>query len=83
VGERHGARRHKGLDAEQLVGSGEIAQRLGLRRVQTVHWWRSSDPSFPRPVAVLGAGSGRRTYIWYWPHVEAWARAKGLLRGDG
>jgi len=80
VGDCRG-RWHTGLDAEQLVGSGEIAARLGLRRIHTVHWLRRSNTEFPAPVAVLGARSGRPTYIWYWPHVEAWARSRGLLGG--
>ena len=82
VGDRHGTRRHKGLDADELVGSGEIADRLGVR-VQTVHHWRKSDPSFPEPVALLGARTGRRTYIWHWPDVEAWARRGGALGSRG
>lgn len=81
VGDRHGTFRQRRLDAEQLVGSGEIADRLGLRRVQTVHWWRKSDPTFQDPVAVLGARTGRPTYIWYWPDVQAWFRRRGGL-GD-
>ena len=76
---RAGKRR---LDAEQLVGSGEIADRLGLRRVQTIHWWRKSDGDFPEPVAVLGARTGRPAYIWYWPDVQAWFRRRGGL-SDG
>lgn len=80
VGERRGARR-KRLEVEHLVGSGEIAERLGIRRVQTVHWWRKSDATFAEPVAVLGAESGRRTYIWYWPDVEAWAVRRGFTPG--
>ena len=39
VGDRHGTRRHKGLDTKELVGSGKIADRLGVR-VETVHHWR-------------------------------------------
>lgn len=82
VAEPRDTRRERRLDAEQLVGSGEIAERLGLQRVQTVRLWQKSDPSFPQPVAVLGAGTGRRTYIWYGPEVRAWARAQGVA-GDG
>ncbi|MFN2505462.1 MAG: hypothetical protein ABR540_14755 [Acidimicrobiales bacterium] len=36
MGERRGARR-KRLEVEHQVGSGEIAERLGIRAVQTVH----------------------------------------------
>ncbi len=84
VTDRRGTCGHKGLDAQQLEGSVEIAERLVLRRAQTVHSWRSSDPSFPEFVAVLEARTGRRTYIWHWPDVEAWAGSRGfLLQGDG
>ena len=83
VTDRHGARGHGRLDAEHLVGSGEIAERLGLSQVQAVHQWRKSDPTFPEPVAVLGARTGRRTYVWYWPEVEAWVRQRWALGSRG
>ena len=79
MGEPLGQRRRKGLDADQLVASGEIGGRLGVRRVQTVHWWRKSDATFPTPVAILGADSGRRTYIWHRPETKAWARSRVLM----
>jgi hypothetical protein len=67
---------HRLVDADQLVGSAEIADRLGLRRVQHVHWHREHDPSFPEALARIGAGG---TYVWYWPDIEAWARRTGRL----
>jgi predicted DNA-binding transcriptional regulator AlpA len=60
------------VDVDQLVSSAEIAERLGVKRLQVVHDWRHRHPDFPRPVAVLG-----RTFVWEWPDVEAWARATG------
>lgn len=66
----------------QLVGSGEIAERLESR-ISTVHWWRRNDETFPRPVAVLGPSTGRPTYIWSWPDVETWARRTGRLPPGG
>ncbi|HEV2070461.1 MAG TPA: hypothetical protein VGR26_11750 [Acidimicrobiales bacterium] len=62
------------VDADQLVGSTEIAERLGLRRAQHVHWYRAHDPTFPEPIARIGAAGA---YVWYWPDVEAWARRGG------
>ena len=51
-----------------LVGTHEIAERLGFPRIQRVHDWMRNDPSFPKPVArVTGI------WIWYWPDVEEWA----------
>ena len=67
------------IDAEHLVGSGEIAERLGARRASHVHWWWKNDADFPQPIAVLGGGSGRKTYVWYWPDVQRWARKRGKL----
>lgn len=63
------------VDADLLVGSLEIAQRLGVKRHQVVHEWRRRDPGFPPPLATLS-----RSLIWYWPDVEAWARSTGRLR---
>lgn len=62
------------VDADHLVGSKEIADRLGLKRVQHVHWFRHDDPAFPRAVARIGG-----VYVWSWPDVEAWARRTGRL----
>lgn len=64
------------LDAEDLVGAAEIAERLGLAVPQTVHDWRRRYDSFPRPVAELRMGM-----IWSWAEVLAWARETG--RADG
>lgn len=64
------------VDPAQLVGAREIVERLGLKRVQHVHWYREHDPSFPEALAQIGGG---RQYIWYWPDVEEWARKVGRL----
>jgi predicted DNA-binding transcriptional regulator AlpA len=61
-------------DVDLLVGTAEIAQRLGVARPQVVHDWRRRHPEFPTPVAVIS-----RVGLWYWPDVERWARATGRL----
>ena len=62
------------LDADDLVGAAEIAERLGLAQVQTVHTWRRRYEDFPEPVARL-----KQALIWSWPDVEAWALATKRL----
>ena len=57
-----------------LVGTAEIAERLGLAYPETVHSWRRRYPDFPQPVAEL-----RQGLIWNWPDVERWARRTGRL----
>ena len=64
------------LDADDLVGAAEIAERLGLAQVQTVHTWRRRYDDFPVPVARL-----KQALIWSWPDVKAWARATHRLGG--
>lgn len=59
---------------EDLVGSAEIAERLGVKRHQVVHGWRRRYADFPQPVADL-----RRGAIWAWPDIERWARKTGRL----
>ncbi len=59
------------IDADDLVGAAEIAERLGVAQVQTVHTWRRRYPEFPQPVARL-----RQALIWSWPDVLAWAEAR-------
>jgi hypothetical protein len=62
------------IDAAHLVGTAEIAARLGLAQPETVHAWRRRHADFPTPVARLRIG-----FVWYWPDVERWARANGRL----
>ena len=62
----------------ELVGTGEIATRLGLAHAESVHTWRKRYPDFPASIARLGIG-----YVWLWPEVEAWARITGRQVNDG
>lgn len=62
------------VDADLLVGAAEIAARLGVAHVETVHVWRRRHSAFPDPVTKL-----RQAMIWYWPDVETWARRTGRL----
>jgi hypothetical protein len=62
------------VEVTDLVGSAEIAERLGLADQHTVHSWRRRYPDFPQPVALL-----RRAHVWAWPDVERWARNTGRL----
>lgn len=59
---------------DKLVGTAEIAERLGAKNPELVHDWRRRYPDFPEPVARLKIGM-----IWHWPDVERWARATGRL----
>jgi len=60
---------------ENLVSAHEIAERLGWKRVQSVHGWLHTDGGgFPKPVRRIGRSQG--AYIWYWPDVEDWARSR-------
>jgi hypothetical protein len=66
------------VDVEQLVGAGEVVRRLGLKRVQELHYYRRSDPSFPEAVFRVAEARGG-AHVWYWPDIERWARRKGRL----
>jgi len=61
----------KRVDPELLVGSAEIAERLGLARLETVHNWRRRYDDFPEPIVVLAS-----VMLWYWPDVERWADSR-------
>jgi chromosome partitioning protein len=65
------------IDANQLVGAAEIADRLGVAHTQAIHNWRARYDDFPQPIAVLEAG-----HIWYWPDIEQWAHGTGRLPAD-
>jgi hypothetical protein len=62
---------------EDLVGTSEIAERLGLAYPETVHSWRRRYPDFPKPLTRIGPA-----YVWRWEDVEAWAKQTGRLPRD-
>ncbi|MCU1451950.1 MAG: hypothetical protein JWN46_96 [Acidimicrobiales bacterium] len=62
------------VDADLLVGTAEIAARLGFTHPRLVHDWRRRYPEFPEPVVRLEAG-----LVWYWPDISRWARKTGRL----
>ena len=49
------------LPASDLVGTQEIADRLGLSHSESVHNLRRRHADFPKPFAELGAAM-----IWSW-----------------
>lgn len=53
-----------------LVGTHEIAQRVGVRP-NTVRQWTLRYDDFPRPVQQLGAGR-----LWDWNDIEIWLRRR-------
>jgi hypothetical protein len=59
---------------ESLVGAAEIAERLNIAHVETIHNWRRRYPDFPKPIASL-----KQALIWNWPDVKAWAKKTGRL----
>ena len=57
-----------------LVGTVEIAQRVGVGDHNVVNTWRYRHADFPEPVVTL-----RHARIWSWADVERWARETGRL----
>ena len=57
------------VQADHIVGTREIARRLGVPGPQTVALFRKCHDDFPPPIAVVG-----KALVWDWPDVEAWAR---------
>ena len=69
------------VNAENLVGAHEIAERLALSRAQLVHDWKRRYPDFPEPVARLSAG-----LVWDFVEIEQWVVSTGRadnVVGDG
>lgn len=62
------------VNVNDLVGAAEIADRLGLAHVESVHTLRRRHDDFPEPVTKL-----RQAMVWAWPDVEDWARKTGRL----
>ncbi len=61
------------VDAENLVGTAEIAERLGIS-YRLVHNWLNRYEDFPEPLSIIG---GLR--VWDWPDIEAWVKSTGRL----
>ena len=64
--------------AIELVGTREIADRLGIVYPETIHNWRLRYDDFPEPAGKLSG-----VFLWEWPAVEAWAKATGRLTPKG
>lgn len=63
---------------DELVGSEEVAERLGYASRTIVHAWRRRYADFP--VATVNRRSGM---LWQWPLIHAWALAHGHDRRAG
>jgi hypothetical protein len=74
------------LSQLELVGPGEVADRLKVNR-STVAQWRSRYPNFPTPLAFLSDGArqikGKAPSpglpVWQWSQIREWAEATGRL----
>jgi hypothetical protein len=64
----------RSVDPADLVGTVEIAKRLGAKQYKVVNEWVRRYPDFPDPLAIV---SGVR--VWNWPDVERWAKATGRI----
>jgi len=64
------------IDVDHLVGSKEIAERLGIRFIQRVHVMRDEDLAFPAPVFSSTGGRWGK-YLWVWGDVWRWAKHSG------
>jgi len=56
------------VDVDDLVTSGQIAERLGIAFSETVSNWMTRYPDFPRPVWQVD-----RFRLWLWSEVRSWA----------
>jgi uncharacterized linocin/CFP29 family protein len=57
-----------------LVGTVEIARRVGVGDHNVVNTWRYRHADFPEPVVTL-----RHARVWSWVDVEHWAQRTGRL----
>jgi hypothetical protein len=62
------------VDPADLVGTVDIAKRLGAKQYKVVNEWVRRYPDFPAPLATI---SGVR--VWDWRDIERWARRTGRL----
>ncbi len=62
------------VDPDDLVGTADIAARLGAAQHKVVNEWIRRYPDFPKPLRIIGG-----VKIWNWSDVERWALATGRL----
>jgi hypothetical protein len=59
---------------KNLVGTQEIADRIGVAHRQTVITWSKRYDDFPTPLLRLN-----KAWVWDWLDIEAWAKKTGRL----
>ena len=59
------------VDVDDIVPSKVIADRLGFKGPQAIHYYLRSDPTFPQPLFVQ-PDAAHPFRLWYWPDIEAW-----------
>lgn len=62
------------VDISELVGTKEIAERLGVARPAVIHDWRRRHTDFPEPLATVSG-----VHLWRWSDVKRWAKLTGRL----
>jgi predicted DNA-binding transcriptional regulator AlpA len=62
------------VDVDDLVGTVDIAKRLGVKRPQVVHDWIRRHEDFPEAVATLS-----NVRVWDWADIQRWAEKTGRL----
>lgn len=65
----------RNVDVDDLVGTAEIAERLGLSNLNLVHDWRRRYEDFPEPIAMVSS-----VHVWLWTEIRTWAEQTGRLR---
>ena len=64
------------VDTRDLVGTQDIADRLGVEK-NVVSNWKKRHPDFPTPVVLVSAG---HVSVYLWSEVQGWAMAHGKGR---
>lgn len=63
------------VEMKNLVGSRDIAKRLGLKSAGVVRVLRKRHDDFPKPIAKVNA-----VFVWNWTDVRKWAKKTGRLK---
>lgn len=59
------------VDVDELVPTKVVAERLGFKGPQAIHYYLRSDPTFPKPLFEQ-PDAAHPFRLWYWPDIEAW-----------
>ena len=65
------------VDVDDLIGSTDVAEMIGLSHVNSVTTYLKRYPDFPRPVVDVSNG---RIRLWLRQDIDGWLASRSRVR---